>query len=105
MWKGILFKRRAPGNVTAVVQRASTEFKAIANYKFLTEFTAIANYHELKSPKIFNENKRFLGKVIFIPQHSCLRERYTWYSDFPTFRCPFCSTKRPSLRNTPRFPQ
>jgi len=24
--------------------------------------------HELKSPGIFNENKRFLGKVIFIPQ-------------------------------------
>jgi len=36
MWKGTLFKRRAPGNVTAsVVQRASTEFQtAIANYKF-----------------------------------------------------------------------
>jgi len=29
---------------------------------------------------------------------------YTWCSDFPTFRCPFCSTKRPSLRNTPWFP-
>jgi len=26
-------------------------------------------------------------------------------SDFPTFRCPFCSMKRPSLRNTPRFPR
>ena len=51
--------------------------------------------HGLKSPGIFNENKRFLGKIIFIPQHSCLRGRYTWYSDFPTFRCPFC-TKRPS---------
>jgi len=54
---------------------------------------------------IFNENKRFLGKVIFIPQHSCLRGRYTWYSDFPIFRCSFCSTKRPRLRNTPRFPR
>jgi len=60
--------------------------------------------HELKSPGIFNENKRFLSKVIFIPQHSCLQGRYTWYSDFPTFRCPFCK-KRPSLRNTPRFPR
>ena len=29
--------------------------------------------HGLKSAGIFNENKRFLGKVIFIPQHSCLR--------------------------------
>jgi len=53
--------------------------------------------HGLKSPGIFNESKRFLGKVIFILQHSCLRGRYTWYSDFPTFRCPFCSTKCPSL--------
>ena len=61
--------------------------------------------HGLKSPGIFNENKRFLDKVIFIPQHSCLRGRYTWYSDFPTFRSPFCSTKRPSLRNMPRFPR
>jgi len=43
----------------------------------------------LKSPGIFNE-KRLLGKVIFIPEHSCLRGQYTWYSDFPTFRCPFC---------------
>ena len=45
--------------------------------------------HGLKSPGIFNENKLFLGKVTFIPQHSCLRGRYTWYSDFSTFRCPF----------------
>jgi len=59
--------------------------------------------HGLKSPRIFNENKRFLSKVIFIPQHSSLRGRYTWYSDFSTFRCPFCNTKCPSLRNTPRF--
>jgi len=29
--------------------------------------------HGLKSLGIFNKNKRFLGKVIFIPQHSCLR--------------------------------
>jgi len=60
--------------------------------------------HGLKSPEIFNENN-FLSKVIFIPQYSCLWERYTWYSDFPTFRCPFCSTKHPSLRNTSRFPR
>ena len=61
--------------------------------------------HGLKSPGIFYENKRFLGKVIFIPQHNCLRERYTWYSNFPTFQYPFCSTKRLSLRNMPRFPR
>jgi len=52
--------------------------------------------HGLKNPGIFNENKRFLGKVIFVPQHSCLRGRYIWYSDFSTFRWPFCSTERPS---------
>jgi len=32
--------------------------------------------HGLKSPRIFNENKRFLSKVIFIPQHSSLRGRH-----------------------------
>jgi len=71
---------------------------------FMTTFIYHLNISHQEA-SIFNENKRFLGKVIFIPPHSCLRGRYTWYSDFPTFRCPFCSTKRPSLRNTPRFPR
>jgi len=47
MWKGILFKRRAPGNVTAlVVQRASTELQAaIANYKFSEKIKYLMNYY------------------------------------------------------------
>ena len=51
---------------------------------FTTIFLSAVILHGLKSSGIFNENKRFLGKVIFTPQHSCLRGRYTWYSDFPT---------------------
>ena len=44
MWKGTLFKRRAPPQRYRISHSESTEFRAIANYKFSTEFTAIANY-------------------------------------------------------------
>jgi len=37
--------------------------------------------HGLKSPGIFNENKRFLGKVIFILQQIVIFEGNTWFSD------------------------
>ena len=63
--------------------------------------------HGLKSPGIFNENKRFWAKLYLFLNIAAFKGD-TWYSDFPTFRCPFCSTKRPSvsfLRNTPRFPR
>jgi len=58
----------------------------ISRNLYIYIYIHITKYHEIsqiyttwaeKGSGIFNENKRFLGKVIFIPQHSCLRGRYT----------------------------
>jgi len=60
-------------------------------------------YMGWKVPGFLMKTSVFWAKLYLFLNHSCLRG--WWYSDFPTFRCPFCSTKHPSLRNTPQFPR
>jgi len=50
------------------MQFDSTEGSALAPYQSNTKAESMHALHGLKNPGIFNENKRFLGKVIFIPQ-------------------------------------
>lgn len=54
-------------------------------------------YMGWKVPRFFSANRRFLSKIVFIPQHSCLQGRYTWYSDLPTWRFSSNSSKYASL--------
>jgi len=48
MWKRILFKRRAPGNVTSlVVQRVSTEFRQLLLIIIILRENKISQAYEL----------------------------------------------------------